>query len=204
MSLPAILEQIREAGREQVREVEDRARAAAHALLAKARADASQIEAEAAERVTVPGVAKRARILHQARLNSLKIVGKTKEDWLNIALAETETRLTDIRADARYPGVLRALIREALNELVPEGKESFQLEADPRDQALVEDFLSEQGLRITSAFTLNCWGGIIIKSVDGKISINNTLEARLKRATPFLRGRLAAWFEREWPGRNGA
>lgn len=204
MSLPAILEKIRESGREQVRGVEDRARAAAEDILAQAQAEARQIEAEAAERAAAPGVAERARILHRARMDSLRIVGEVKEDLLDDALAAARARLASIRADSSYPGVLRALIREALNELSSEGKENVQLDADPRDKTLIENFLNESGLNVAVHFSLAGWGGVIARSMDSKVVVINTLEARLERITPFLRGRLAALFEREQPMTMGA
>jgi len=44
---------------------------------------------------------------------------------------------------------------------------------------------------------LDCWGGLVAKSEDGRIVVINTLEERLERATPFLRRYLAAFFENE-------
>jgi vacuolar-type H+-ATPase subunit E/Vma4 len=44
---------------------------------------------------------------------------------------------------------------------------------------------------------MDCWGGVVAKSEDGCIVIINTLEARLERATPYLRRYLAALFESE-------
>ena len=195
MSLSAILEKIRESGEEQLRSIEDHARSTAERILAQARADARQIEAEACENATSPGIAERARILHRARMDALRIVGEVKEDLLDTAITSAGTRLASIRADSSYPGVLHTLIHEALEELSSGGKQGAQLEADLRDEALIENILSKSDLKLSMNFNLTCWGGVIAKSMDGKVVVINTLEARLERITPFLRGHLAALFE---------
>lgn len=197
MSLPAILEKIRASGQEGLRGIEECARIAAEEIVAQAQADARQIEADAIERAIAPGLAERARTLHRARMDSLRIVGNVKEDLLDAALAAAGARLAPIRADSSYPGVLRTLIHEALDELSSEGKENAQLDADPRDKTWIENILVESGSKIPVNFTLTCWGGVVAKSMDGKVTVINTLEARLARITPFLRGHLAALFERE-------
>jgi vacuolar-type H+-ATPase subunit E/Vma4 len=70
-----------------------------------------------------------------------------------------------------------------------------RLEADPRDRQLLDTLLSRMGLCLPISYTLNCWGGLIAASEDGRVVVINTVEARLERATPYLRGYLATLFE---------
>jgi vacuolar-type H+-ATPase subunit E/Vma4 len=128
-------------------------------------------------------------------------------------LEQVRGRLSGIRTDAVYPEVMGRLLRESLGEL--EGSESevkkgesyenaqplmtARLELDPRDRALVEGLLGEIGVDLSIGSHLECWGGMILQSEDGCIVVINTLEARLERAIPHLRQRLAALFENDQP-----
>jgi vacuolar-type H+-ATPase subunit E/Vma4 len=99
--------------------------------------------------------------------------------------------------DASYPAVLRRLMEEALEELgvSPEEVGKTHIEADPHDRKVMEDILFELGLDLPVDYELDCWGGLIVKSEDGRVVIVNTVEARLEQATPYLRRHLAAFFE---------
>ena len=71
------------------------------------------------------------------------------------------------------------------------------LEASPDDRVLLEGLLHSLELYLPVSHPLNCWGGLVAKSEDGRIVVINTLEARLERAVPYLRRYLAAFFEGE-------
>ncbi len=139
----------------------------------------------------------RARILHHARLEALRIVGDVRETLVDTALDQTRGRLASIRLDTCYPAVLRRLTEEAFNELGVSIEEigKTRLEADLRDRTLAERILFDLGLDLTVSCELDCWGGLIVRSEDGRVVIVNTLEARLERAAPYLRRYLAALFE---------
>lgn len=197
MSLPAILEQIRARGESQMREIDERANKSAESILAQARLDAERIESAAREEAASPGATERAQILHKARMDSLQTVGGARAEWMDKVLTHTKTVLSDIRSDSRYPSVLCALIREALTELASEDKTGVQIAADPRDKLLLEKITVELGVSIVVDYSLTCWGGVTANSTDGRLTVINTLEARFERITPFLRGHLAARFERK-------
>ena len=105
--------------------------------------------------------------------------------------------MAGIRSDPVYPMVLRRLIQETMAELegTLEDIHLSQLEADPRDRELLEQILEDMRLDLSIEYGLNCWGGLVAKSNDGRVVIINTLEARFNRAAPFLRRHLAALFE---------
>ena len=195
MSLQSILARIRASGDAQVAEIERNARSRLGAIFAQAKMEARQVEEDASEAASIPAIAERARILHRARLESLRIVGDVREDLVDTAIARTGERLAAIRTDPSYPDVFRILLREALAELASEGTDKVQLVADPRDKALLEKILAESKLDLSVSYELNCWGGLIAKSADGRVVVINTFESRLERATAFLRHHLVALFE---------
>jgi vacuolar-type H+-ATPase subunit E/Vma4 len=195
MGLQAILEKIRAIGDAQVQEIERNTLSQVSAILTQARMDAQQIEEDACANASTPAVAERARILHRVRLESLRIVGDVRESLVDTALTRTRERLAAIRIDPGYPEVLRTLTREALTELAADGH--AQLLAAPRDEGLLTNILSDMNLDLPVSYELNCWGGLIAQSEDGRVVVINTFEARLERAMTFLRHHLAALFEAE-------
>lgn len=201
MSLLAILEAIRASGQAQVGEIEERAYRQIYEMRVNARLEAERIEEEARAAAAAPAIKESARIHHHARLEALQITGNRREALVDAALDQTRGHLEGLRTDAAYPAVLRRLTQEALDDLVGSLEElgSVQLVVDPRDRDLFESILPGMGLTPKVSYTLDCWGGLIAKSQDGKVVVINTLEARLERATPYLRRYLAALFESEQP-----
>jgi vacuolar-type H+-ATPase subunit E/Vma4 len=92
--------------------------------------------------------------------------------------------------------VLHTLTEEALAQLASSEKDGKpHLLADPRDRILMEKIMKDLHPNISVHYDLNCWGGLAAQSEDGRVVVINTLEARLKQATQFLRRHLAAFFE---------
>ena len=198
MSLQAILDKIHAAGEAQAQEIERETQAQVGEVLAHARMEAHQIEEDARAASNVPAARERARIIHHARLEALRQVGNVREELVDAALTQTRERLAAIRVNPSHVDVLRQLTREALTELTAPGREEKALlVADPRDKTILEGILSGMDLDLHVSYDLTCWGGLIAKSEDGRVVAINTLETRLERATPFLRGYLAALFEEE-------
>jgi vacuolar-type H+-ATPase subunit E/Vma4 len=203
MSLHAILEVIRESGEARVREIETRAYAKQREIISSARSEAEAIQEQARNEAMLPAARERARILHQARLEALRIKGSVREAMIDSALERIHGYLAGMRSDVGYPQTLRCFLLEALGELDRslavggEGAHHNQsrLKADPRDREILENLLSSLDLSLPISYTLSCWGGLTAESEDGRVVVVNTLEARLERATPYLRGYLAALFE---------
>jgi V/A-type H+-transporting ATPase subunit E len=199
VSLQSILDAIYVSGQAQVREIEAHAQAQVEAILAEAQIKARRIQEESCSAALAPAAAKRAHILHQARLEAMQIVGAAREALLDAALCQTKTCLANMRTDAAYAWVLRRLTKEALAELggLLEDTRAARLEADPRDRELLENTLYDLRLELPISYDLHCWGGLVAKSEDGRVVVINTLESRLARATPYLCRCLAVLFEEE-------
>ena len=199
MSLQAILDAIRASGEAQIREMEARADLKVKEILANADVEARKAREEAFAKASAPAGAERARILHQAHLEGLHILGSAREETVRATLDQIRGRLAVTRTASSYPVVLRTLAEETLAEFDDSAAIGGQIElqADPRDQALLSRILSDLGLTLPVRYVLHCWGGLTARSEDGQIHVINTLEARLERATPNLRRFLAAEYEDE-------
>jgi vacuolar-type H+-ATPase subunit E/Vma4 len=205
MGLQAILEAIHRTGEVQVHEIEVAAQARVDEILAEARAETKRLHEEARAAAAAPAAAERARLLHGARFEALQVVGGAREELVDAALGDTKRRLGKIRSEPIYRGILHQLTVEALMALSGSLEEAGQarLEADPADKALLEEILGELGLDLSIDFVLDCQGGLIAKSEDGRVVVINTLEARLERATSWLRCEIAALFEDGQPNDRG-
>lgn len=121
----------------------------------------------------------RARRLNRARLAALRTSSGAREKLYAEALAGARALLAALRADPKYPAMLRALAEEALAHM--DGQ--TVLHADPRDEQLLRALFP--GTRME--FDLDTWGGVEARGPDGLIVIVNTVEARLERAQELLR-----------------
>ena len=197
MPLQAILEAIQASGAAQVGEIEKVAYIESNQILVDARMEAEQVKADARATAFSPAIKERARIIQQARQEALQIFGNAREVLVVSTLDQIRGRLASIRSDTAYPQVLRRLVQEALAKLEVSIEEvgKGQMEADRRDREVLESLLAETELDLQVKYELNCWGGLIAKSQDGRVVVINTLDARLERATPYLRSYLAALFE---------
>src|SRR5574341_33592 len=180
MSLEAILEAIGEAGDAQVSEIEARTRTQVYEILANARVEAEEIEDEAYNAAFTPSAKERARIVHKARLEAMRIIGEARETLVDMTLERTRGALAGLRTDRQYPDVLCRLLEEALAELSSslESEAKIHMEADQRDKALVESLLRHLVVDLDVDYTQDCWGGLIARSEDGRVVVDNLLETR--------------------------
>ena len=193
MSLEAIVAAIVAAGERQVQAIEAQAQSRAEDILAAACTEAERLRQEARSAVAGQAARERTRILYEAHLEALQLVGGVRDGLVDEALQQTRQHLTSIRSDPNYPSVMRLLVEEALHALgesLTTGEQP-QLAADPRDRELLEQI----GLDLPVSYELTCLGGVVARSEDGRVIAINTLEARLERAVPYLRRLLTALFE---------
>jgi V/A-type H+-transporting ATPase subunit E len=197
MSLGAILEAIHVSGEQKIQEMETRAAQQADEILAAARREAERTREAACTKEVMPAYKERARIIHRARLEGLRICGDTREALVDAALERARERLMVLREGPVYPEVFKKLMQEALAGLKESAEDVTltRLEVDRRDRELLQSARRYTAPDILVDFELKCWGGLIARSEDGRLVVINTLESRLERAEPYLRRSLAALFE---------
>lgn len=200
MSLEAILAAIETAGAAQLAQVQSGLEAQLQQIEAEATAGEAARRAAASGAAQAPIGEERAQLLHAARLESLSLAGQARQRLVEAALGETRQRLAELRQQPGYARLLRHLIDDALAALGLEELAAAPpiILVDARDEALAQASLGANGTapRAVLEASLDSWGGVIVRSGDGRIAIDNRLEARLERATPYLRRTLAAVFER--------
>lgn len=150
---------------------------------------------------------RRAFRLHQASLEATQITSAAYKEVLQEIIDEASQQLMTIREEPAsgvfYRHLLQRLTEEAIVSLGSREIEETamasgnlpQLLIDPRDEALMAEIAQELGLNVPIRPELDVWGGVVVRSGNGRLIIDNTLEARLEQAMPYLRQQLAAFFE---------
>lgn len=182
MGMEAIIGRIHadtDAGIERIR---DEARRRRTAIM-----DAAAIEAESEyERTILEGKkmtkVATSRILSRAVMDARRMVREERERGISLCFQEAEKELNYRIQTKEYERILRNLIREGIEDLgVDEG---FIIPTE-RDRSLVRSILSGDpahcGRFVVNPECVLSSGGVVIRSFDGKITVNNTFEARTRR-----------------------
>lgn len=197
MSLQAILDAIREPGQLEAGAIQAQAEQEAAQILAQAQTDANQIRDGERAAATAKAARESARIIHQAQMKQRQLVGDARAAIIDAALADASQHFAEMRSQPVYATVLKGLLEESLatvRESLTDGDQIY-VEADPRDEQLLNLLVRQHGPNITVCYILNCWGGIIARDESERIVAINTLEERLQRAEMSLRRSLSAMIE---------
>lgn len=175
------------------------------AILDKAREDAEQITKEAedkawqeiekaekqremkfheAKRRTIEEAKRRAsQILAQAHIQARQELSGVKADIVNEIVDRVRTTLPTISGDK---GSLLSLLEEAAGQL---GSDKVRVYVSHRDLDTLQELATgnkELASRIAEIKELDCAGGAVAESTDGKLSIDNTYETRLEMLLPQI------------------
>jgi vacuolar-type H+-ATPase subunit E/Vma4 len=128
-----------------------------------------------------------ARLFSAAQLDRQRQLAAAREHWLGQVLARARQQLTTLRVGASYARGYEQLCREAIGEFAF----TIKVEIDPRDEPLMRQIMATLGVEGEILPTLETSGGLRVSSVDGCITVDNTVETRLENGWRDLRQRLA-------------
>ena len=181
----------------------------ADGIIQDANAEVSQINANAektaeAEKTKILENGKKQsdmryqQIISEAKMNARRAELGAKEDVIeaafNQAIGELKTKAAS--GDEEYKDSLSKMIMEATTEL---GSDDLILQLNEADTKKFKDDLSSQGsdsfeiegIKFTLGEPIDAIGGAILKTANGDIEVNNTIEARLERFKSILRSEVA-------------
>ena len=114
---------------------------------------------------------------------------------LEIAIDKVFTKALDqIANTARsddYSNLMKTLLDESTKIL---STTKVIVSTNSKDKDLVQSLLSKYPGAELSSQTINCLGGVIVKSKDGAMKFDNTLDARIQRLKPLIRKEIATKF----------
>ena len=90
-----------------------------------------------------------------------------------------------------YSKLITTLLDESTEAL---GTTEVTVYTNSKDQDVVKPLLSKYSGSELSSETIDCLGGVEIKSKDGSMTFNNTIDARLERMKPLIRKEIASKF----------
>ncbi len=90
-----------------------------------------------------------------------------------------------------YSNLIKALIEEATQIL---GTSEITIFTNAKDKDVVQSTIFQFSGAELSSETIECLGGIRVKSKDGTMTFDNTIDARIERLKPLIRKDIAAKF----------
>ena len=90
-----------------------------------------------------------------------------------------------------YANLIKSLLEESITIL---GTSEIIVFTNSKDKDIVQSSLSGFPGSELSSETIECLGGVKIKSKDGAMTFDNTLDARIERLKPLIRKDIAAKF----------
>lgn len=168
---------------------------------------ASQAEKDAAaqQKKIVADGQKQAKMKHQqiiseARMNQRRAELGAKEEVIEMAFDKAINDLTDIAStgDSKYVDSLINMIKQAATEI---GGGDLIVQVKEADKSKVSSILATAANNVSSDInvetsfelgeSINTIGGAIVKTKNGEIEVNNTIESREARFKKSLRSEVA-------------
>ena len=181
----------------------------ADGIIQDANAEVSQINAKAektaeAEKTKILENGKKQsdmryqQIISEAKMNARRAELGAKEEVIEAAFNQAigELKIKASSGDEEYKDSLSKMIMEATNEI---GSNDLILQLNEADTQKFKDDLSSQGsdsfeiegIKFTLGEPIKTIGGAVLKTTNGDIEVNNTIEARLERFKSILRSEVA-------------
>lgn len=138
------------------------------------------------------------QIISEAKMNARRAELGAKEEVIDAAFNQAigELKVKASSGDEEYTDSLSKMIKEAADEI---GGDDLILQLNEADTQKFKDDLSSQGtdsfeiegIKFTLGEPINAIGGAVLKTANGDIEVNNTIEARLERFRSILRSEVA-------------
>ena len=123
----------------------------------------------------------------EARNKQLVLVEQSAEKVFETAIE----KIKNSPRDDSYSQLISSLLSEATNAL---GTSEITVFTNSTDQQVVQNAVSAVSGAELSPETIECMGGIKVKSKDGTMTFDNTLDAKLDRLKPLIRKEISSKF----------
>ncbi len=123
----------------------------------------------------------------ESRNKQLLLVEESVEKVFDKAIE----KIKSTNRNEEYSKLITTLLNEATEAL---GTTEVMIYTNSKDQDVVKQTLSKYSGAELSSETIDCLGGVEIKSKDGSMAFNNTIDARIERLKPLIRKEIASKF----------
>ncbi len=169
---------------EKIAELTDKAAAAAQKVREEARKKADETVTAHLDSAALAMEAESNRAMYEARAAVKKEAAGVRHEYYSRAFEEAEKRLAAFRQNGGYEGFFRKALAESVEAL---GEKELVLHIDARDEELCRRSMALLGIDCAVKADLACTGGLNASTMDGKVVVFNTLEARLRSARERLK-----------------
>ena len=115
----------------------------------------------------------------------------TLEDAVDKVFKKALEQISNADRSGDYPNLIKSLLNESTKIL---GTTNVTVYTNSKDTPIVQSILSQFSGAQLSSETIDCIGGVIVKSKDGAMTLNNTIDARIERMKPLIRKEIATKF----------
>ncbi|GDY16548.1 hypothetical protein LBMAG54_14040 [Nitrosopumilaceae archaeon] len=113
------------------------------------------------------------------------------EEAIDKVFTKAIDQISNMARSGDYSNLIKTLLDESTEIL---GTTKVIIYTNSKDKNVVQDVLSKYPGAEISPETINCLGGITVKSKDGAMKFDNTLDARIQRMKPLIRKEIATKF----------
>jgi V/A-type H+-transporting ATPase subunit E len=144
----------------------------------------------------IPRLKKEADKIEKQITGSSDIEARNKqlmalEEAVDKVFSTALDQIANVDRSGDYSNLIKTLIKEATQIL---GTSEISISTNAKDRDVVQSALSQFPGSELSSDTIDCLGGIKVKSKDGAMTFDNTLDARIERLKPLIRKEIASKF----------
>jgi V/A-type H+/Na+-transporting ATPase subunit E len=160
--------------------------------------EASKGKLEAERTKIIESSKKQAENLKRQIVGSSRLAARNKElvmieTDVNEAFEKAKTKLANSGNDSSYKALMAKIVEDSLPSV---GSDEVIIECTKNDVELVKKIVADLSKKSkikarVSDQPINALGGIKVKSADGTMSFDNTIDSRLERLKPLIRKNIA-------------
>ena len=113
------------------------------------------------------------------------------EDAVDKVFSKALDQIQNAKQSENYSNLIKSLIDESSKIL---GTSDIVVFTNAKDRDLVKSIIPESSATELASDTIECMGGVIVKSKDGAMTFDNTIDARIERLKPLIRKEIASKF----------
>ena len=113
------------------------------------------------------------------------------EDAVDKVFSKALDQIANADRSGDYSNLIKTMIEEATQIL---GTSEITVTTNAKDKDIVQSTLSQFSGAELSSDTIDCLGGVVVKSKDGAMTFDNTIDARIERLKPLIRKEIASKF----------
>ena len=115
----------------------------------------------------------------------------TVEESIDKVFSKALEEISNADRSGDYSNLIKSLLDESTRIL---GTTQITVFTNSKDQGIVQSMISQYPGAELSSETIDCLGGVKIKSKDGSMTFDNTIDAKIKRLKPLIRKEIATHF----------